>query len=316
MKKNDLVERLNKLDDLFSTEEERIYNNAQKIVDVNLSEIDSFENHPFKVNDNDELFEMADSIRESGVLVPAIIRPKNGRYEMISGHRRKRASEIAGKTTMPCIIRELTDDEATIIMVDSNMQREKILPSERAFAYKMKLEAIKHQGKKDILTLRPVVDKFSSAELVGKEFGESGRQVQRYIRLTELIPDILKFVDNNVLGNTPSIALRPAVEISFLSKEEQTMLSDFIECSLITPSLSQAIQLKELSQKSKLDYSTIENILNIEKPNQVQKLKINMNRLRNILPQNLVSEKEKEEFVIKAVEYYCKKKKERHQMER
>ena len=316
MKKNDLVERLNKLDDLFSTEEERIYNNAQKIVDVNLSEIDSFENHPFKVNDNDELFEMADSIRESGVLVPAIIRPKNGRYEMISGHRRKRASEIAGKTTMPCIIRELTDDEATIIMVDSNMQREKILPSERAFAYKMKLEAIKHQGKKDILTLRPVVDKFSSAELVGKEFGESGRQVQRYIRLTELIPDILKFVDNNVLGNTPSIALRPAVEISFLSKEEQTMLSDFIECSLITPSLSQAIQLKELSQKSKLDYSTIENILNIEKPNQVQKLKINMNRLRNILPQNLVSEKEKEEFVIKAVEYYCKKQKERHQMER
>lgn len=316
MKKNDLVERLNKLDDLFSTEEERIYNNAQKIVDVNLSEIDSFENHPFKVNDNDELFEMADSIRESGVLVPAIIRPKNGRYEMISGHRRKRASEIAGKTTMPCIIRELTDDEATIIMVDSNMQREKILPSERAFAYKMKLEAIKHQGKKDILTLRPVVDKFSSAELVGKEFGESGRQVQRYIRLTELIPDILKFVDNNVLGNTPSIALRPAVEISFLSKEEQTMLSDFIECSLITPSLSQTIQLKELSQKSKLDYSTIENILNIEKPNQVQKLKINMNRLRNILPQNLVSEKEKEEFVIKAVEYYCKKQKERHQMER
>lgn len=316
MKKNDLAERLNKLDDLFSTEEERIYNNAQKIVDVNLSEIDSFENHPFKVNDNDELFEMADSIRESGVLVPAIIRPKNGRYEMISGHRRKRASEIAGKTTMPCIIRELTDDEATIIMVDSNMQREKILPSERAFAYKMKLEAIKHQGKKDILTLRPVVDKFSSAELVGKEFGESGRQVQRYIRLTELIPDILKFVDNNVLGNTPSIALRPAVEISFLSKEEQTMLSDFIECSLITPSLSQAIQLKELSQKSKLDYSTIENILNIEKPNQVQKLKINMNRLRNILPQNLVSEKEKEEFVIKAVEYYCKKQKERHQMER
>ena len=316
MKKNDLSERLNKLDDLFSTEEERIYNNAQKIVDVNLSEIDSFENHPFKVNDNDELFEMADSIRESGVLVPAIIRPKNGRYEMISGHRRKRASEIAGKTTMPCIIRELTDDEATIIMVDSNMQREKILPSERAFAYKMKLEAIKHQGKKDILTLRPVVDKFSSAELVGKEFGESGGQVQRYIRLTELIPDILKFVDNNVLGNTPSIALRPAVEISFLSKEEQTMLSDFIECSLITPSLSQAIQLKELSQKSKLDYSTIENILNIEKPNQVQKLKINMNRLRNILPQNLVSEKEKEEFVIKAVEYYCKKQKERHQMER
>ena len=316
MKKNDLSERLNKLDDLFSTEEERIYNNAQKIVDVNLSEIDSFENHPFKVNDNDELFEMADSIRESGVLVPAIIRPKNGRYEMISGHRRKRASEIAGKTTMPCIIRELTDDEATIIMVDSNMQREKILPSERAFAYKMKLEAIKHQGKKDILTLRPVVDKFSSAELVGKEFGESGRQVQRYIRLTELIPKILKFVDNNVLGNTPSIALRPAVEISFLSKEEQTMLSDFIECSLITPSLSQAIQLKELSQKSKLDYSTIENILNIEKPNQVQKLKINMNRLRNILPQNLVSEKEKEEFVIKAVEYYCKKQKERHQMER
>lgn len=316
MKKNDLSERLNKLDDLFSTEEERIYNNAQKIVDVNLSEIDSFENHPFKVNDNDELFEMADSIRESGVLVPAIIRPKNGRYEMISGHRRKRASEIAGKTTMPCIIRELTDDEATIIMVDSNMQREKILPSERAFAYKMKLEAIKHQGKKDILTLRPVVDKFSSAELVGKEFGESGRQVQRYIRLTELIPSILKFVDNNVLGNTPSIALRPAVEISFLSKEEQTMLSDFIECSLITPSLSQAIQLKELSQKSKLDYSTIENILNIEKPNQVQKLKINMNRLRNILPQNLVSEKEKEEFVIKAVEYYCKKQKERHQMER
>ena len=192
MIKNDLKDKMLQLDNLFSTEEQRANDLAEKVVDIDLSEIEPFDKHPFKVEVNEELYNMADSIRENGVLVPAIVRPKNGRFEMISGHRRKAASEIAGKVTIPCIVRDLTDDEATIIMVDSNMQREKILPSERAFAYKMKLEAMKHQGKTFYMTLRPVVGKLSSAEIVGKEFGESGRNVQRYIRLTELIPELLQ----------------------------------------------------------------------------------------------------------------------------
>ena len=305
MIKNDLKDKMLQLDNLFSTEEQRANDLAEKVVDIDLSEIEPFDKHPFKVEVNEELYNMADSIRENGVLVPAIVRPKNGRFEMISGHRRKAASEIAGKVTIPCIVRDLTDDEATIIMVDSNMQREKILPSERAFAYKMKLEAIKHQGKSFYMTLRPVVGKLSSAEIVGKEFGESGRNVQRYIRLTELIPELLQLVDNDMLGNTPKIGLRPAVEISFLSKNEQSMLADFIDCNIVTPSLSQAIQLKELSKKGNLDYSTIEELLNVEKPNQIEKVKINKNKIRKILPKS-IHESQYEEFIIKSIEFYSK----------
>lgn len=317
MAKQDSKMHLPTIDDLFTTQEERDDLKLEKVVNLSISEIDDFPNHPFKVSDDDELMQLSESIKENGMLVPTLVRlKKDGRYEMISGHRRKRACELNGMTEIPCIVKKLTDEEATIIMVDSNMYREKILPSERSFAYKMKLDAIKHQGKRNILTSRQVVDKLGSADIIGKEFGDSGRKVQRYIRLTELIPEILNFVDNDILGNIPKIALSPAVEISYLTKEEQTMLLNYIEYNEVTPSLSQAIQLKELSQKGKLDYSTIERILNVEKPNQVQKLKINMNRLRNILPQNLVSEKDKEDFVVKAVEYYCKKQKERYQMER
>ena len=305
------------IDDLFSTQQERDDLKLEKVVNVPLSEIDDFPNHPFKVVDDDELIKMSISIKENGMLVPTIVRLKeDGRYEMISGHRRKRASELIGLADIPCIVKDLTDDEATIIMVDSNMYREKVLPSERAFAYKMKLEAIKHQGKRNDLTLRPFVEKLNSADLIGKEFGDSGRKVQRYIRLTELIPELLNFVDNEALGNVPKIALSPAVEISYLTKEEQSMLLDYIEYNEITPSLSQAIQLKDLSKKKQLDYVTIEKMLDVEKSNQIQKLKININKLKNILPLNLISEKEKEEFVIKAVEYYCKKQKERFESER
>lgn len=303
---------LPKVDDLFTTQKERDESKLEKVLNVSLLEIDDFPNHPFKVAENEELLNLATSIKENGMLVPTLVRMKeNGRYEMVSGHRRKKACEIIGLKEIPCIVKKLTDDEATIIMVDSNMYREKILPSERAFAYKMKLEAVRHQGKRNDLTLRPLVEKLNSADIIGQDFGDSGRQVQRYIRLTELIPELLQLVDNEMLGNIPHMALRPAVEISYLDKNEQVMLLDYIECNEVTPSLSQAIQLKTLSRKKRLSFDDIENMLSVEKPNQLPKLKIDINRLKNVLPRTLVSNKEKEEFVIKAVEYYCKKQKEK-----
>lgn len=303
---------LPKVDDLFTTQKERDESKLEKVLNVSLLEIDDFPNHPFKVAENEELLNLATSIKENGMLVPTLVRMKeNGRYEMVSGHRRKKACEIIGLKEIPCIVKKLTDDEATIIMVDSNMYREKILPSERAFAYKMKLEAVRHQGKRNDLTLRPLVEKLNSADIIGQDFGDSGRQVQRYIRLTELIPELLQLVDNEMLGNIPHMALRPAVEISYLDKNEQVMLLDYIECNEVTPSLSQAIQLKTLSKKKRLSFDDIENMLSVEKPNQLPKLKIDINRLKNVLPRTLVSNKEKEEFVIKAVEYYCKKQKEK-----
>src|SRR5699024_6001390 len=197
---------LPKLDDLFTTEEERNIASLEKVVDIKITDIDDFPNHPFKVIDNEDMEKMRDSIKENKVLVPALVRPKpNGRYEMISGHRRKRASELANKDTLPCIVRELTDDEATVIMVDSNIQREEILPSEKAFAYKMKLEALSHQGKRNDLTSRQAVEKLTTADEVGKEYNESGRQVQRYIRLTELVPELLDKVDNKDIAFLPAI---------------------------------------------------------------------------------------------------------------
>ena len=217
------------LDDIFTTQKERDEADLEKVVYISIKDIDDFPEHPFKVIENDEMKEMIDSIKEKGVLVPTIIRPKaNGRYEMISGHRRKKASELANIDTIPCIVRDLTDDEATIIMVDSNLQREKILPSEKAFAYKLKMEALKHQGKE---TLRPMVGKLETADFIGQQNNESGRQVQRYIRLTELIPELLKMVDNESLKLSPSMAFRPAVEISYLTKDEQTSLLDIMECN-------------------------------------------------------------------------------------
>ena len=283
------------VDDFFSTQEDREDKEKERVEQVNISDIVDFKNHPFKVEVNDEMIKMKQSIEEYGVLVPALVRPiQNGKYEMISGHRRKKASELANIKTIPCIIRNLTDDEATIIMVDSNMQREHILPSERAFAYKLKLEALKHQGKE---TLRPVVGKLESADIVGEANNESGRQVQRYIRLTELIPELLNLVDEE------RIAFRPAVELSYLSRDEQKILFDIIEYNDCTPSLSQAIQLKRLSNENKLTDEVMEALMEKEKPNQIEKYKVSAEKLKSLLPRNL-NEKEREDYIVKAVTYY------------
>lgn len=317
MEKKENKMHLPSLDDIFTTQKERDEANLEKVVNISIKDIDDYPQHPFKVLVNDEMQEMVDSIKEKGVLVPTIVRQKvDGRYEMISGHRRKKASELAELDTIPCIVRDLTDDEATIIMVDSNLQREKILPSEKAFAYKLKMEAISHQGKE---TSRPLVDKLKSVDIIAKENNDSSRQVHRYIRLTELIPELLQMVDNDVLKESPSMAFRPAVEISYLTKDEQTALLDLIECYDCTPSLAQAIKLKNMSQSNTLTIDDMEEIMEESKPNQTPKLKVSMNRLNNILPNTLKNDREREEYVIKAVEWYDKyqkKMRERKEQER
>lgn len=280
------------IDDLFSSQEDRDNAKLEKIVNINMNEIDDFPEHPFKVNVNDEMAEMVDSIKEKGVLVPTIVRQKeDGRYEMISGHRRKKASELIGMETIPCIARDLTDEEATIIMVDSNLQRERILPSEKAFAYKLKLEALSHQGKRTDLTSVPVAHKLKnkpSRQIIAEQVGESQDQIRRYIRLTYLIPKLLEYVDNDVIkdNDKPSIALRPAVELSYLKEDEQQQLLDYIDFNMVTPSLAQAIKLKNMSDKGTFNVDSMELLLEQEKPNQTPKLKVSMNRLSSVLPNN------------------------------
>lgn len=301
---------LPKLDDLFTTEEERTNAQLEKVIDIKISDIDDFPNHPFKVIDDDEMEKMKNSIIDNKVIIPALVRPKpDGRYEMISGHRRKRASELANKETLPCVVRELTDDEAIIIMVDSNIQREKILPSEKAFAYKMKLEALNHQGKRTDLTLSQVGTKLRTDEQVGAEYGDSRNTVQRFIRLTELIPELLELVDEK------QIALSPAVELSFLNDEQQYAVLDCIECNVATPSHAQAIRLKKMSQEGTLTTDDIEDILSEEKPNQIPKIKFNAIRIRNVLPKN-IEEKKIEDFVVSAIEFYQKHLQKQKSMER
>ena len=288
------------LDDLFSTQEERDNANLEKVIEIKITDITDFPNHPFKVKDDDEMDKMRQSVEQYGVVHPILVRPtKDGKYEMISGHRRKRASELANKETIPCIVRNLSDDEATIIMVDSNMQREEILPSEKAFAYKMKLEALGHQGKSTELTSGQVVRKLETADIIGKENDESGRQVRRYIRLTELIPELLEMVDDK------KIAFNPAVEISYLDEDNQYALLDCIEYSDATPSHAQAIVMKKLFQSGELDADKIDDILSEEKPNQKQKIKFDNDRIRNVLPKN-IEEPKIEDFVVKAIEHYSK----------
>ena len=295
------------LDDLFSTQDN---DNLEKIIDVNIDLIDDFPNHPFKVIDNEEMQQMKESIEENGVLVPVIVRPKeNGRYEMISGHRRKFASELALKDTIPCVVRDLSDDEATIIMVDSNMQREEILPSEKAFAYKMKLLALSHQGKRNDLTSCQVGTKFRSDIFLAEKSDDSARQIQRYIRLTELIPDLLEKVDQKI------IAFNPAVEISYLKENEQYILLDYIEYNDATPTHSQAINLKKLSLAGKLDENKIDEILSEEKPNQVPMMKFNERRIRSVLPKNIERDKI-EDYVIKSIEFYSRHIKQKNMSER
>lgn len=306
---------LPKLDDLFTTEEERTNANLEKVIDIKISNIDDFPNHPFKVIENDDMYNMRDSIKENGVLVPALVRPKpDGRYEMVSGHRRKFASQLADKETIPCIVRNLSDDEAIIIMVDSNLQREEILPSEKAFAYKMKLEALGHQGRRTDLeqgktTSDQLGRKLEITGVIGKDNGDSQTQVKRYIRLTELIPELLDLVDEK------QIALSPAVELSFLNDEQQYAVLDCIECNVSTPSHAQAIRLKKMSQEGTLTIDEIEDILSEEKPNQIPKIKFNATRIRNVLPKN-IEEKKIEDFVVSAIEFYGRHLQKQKAMER
>lgn len=293
------------LDDLFSTDESRAESQLEKVVTLNPAEISDFPNHPFKVKQDEAMAEMVDSIRKYGVLVPALVRPKeDGGYEMVAGHRRKFAAALAELTEIPCIVRNLTDDEATIIMVDSNLQRETILPSEKAFAYKMKLDAMKRQGQRNDLTSRQVGTKSRSDKQLADNSPDSARQIQRYIRLTELIPSILQMVDDK------KIALNPAVELSYLSKEQQESLYSTMECEDCTPSLAQAIKMKEFSKDGKLTDEVILSIMQEEKPNQKEQFKMPKERISKYFAPGTPAQKI-EDTIVKALELYRKRERQR-----
>ena len=294
------------VDDLFSTEEGRQDAKLEKIQEIPLSELHPFKNHPFKVKDDEAMFETADSIRQYGVLVPAIARPDpEGSYELVAGHRRHRASELAEKETMPVIIRNLDDDAATIIMVDSNLQRESLLPSERAFAYKMKLEAVKHQGARTDLTSVQLEQKLSARDRVAKEAGEkSGIQVMRYIRLTELIPELLNMVDEK------KIAFNPAYELSFLKPEEQKQLIDVMEDEQATPSLSQAQRMKKLSQAGKLNEDVMLGIMSEEKKD-VDRVVLTSETLQKYFPKSYTPLR-MQQTIIKLLEQWQRRRQQEH----
>lgn len=296
------------LDDLFSTDESRAEAQLEKVVTLNPADISDFPNHPFKVKQDEAMAEMVDSVKQYGVLVPALVRPKaDGGYEMVAGHRRKCAATLAGITEMPCIVRNLTDDEATIIMVDSNLQRETILPSEKAFAYKMKLEAMKRKGERTDLTSSPLDKKLkglTSAQQVSQKSGDSQPQIYRYIRLTELIPSVLDMVDSG------KIAFRPAVELSYLSKEQQQSLHDTMECEDCTPSLAQAVKMKEFSRDGKLTEEVILSIMQEEKPNQREQFKMPKERISKYFAPGTPAQKI-EDTIIKALELYRRRERQR-----
>ena len=292
------------LDDLFSTQDDREESNLERVVTLNPAEISDFPNHPFQVRQDDDMAEMVESIKKYGVLVPALVRPKeDGGYEMVAGHRRKFAAALAGIAEIPCIVRNLTDDEATIVMVDSNLQREKILPSEKAFAYKMKLEAMKRQGQRTDLTSSPLDNKLkgiTSAQQVSQKSGDSQPQIYRFIRLTELIPPVLQMVDDG------KIAFRPAVELSYLSKEQQQSLHETMECEDCTPSLAQAIKMKEFSKDGKLTDEVILSIMQEEKPNQKEQFKMPKERISKYFPAGTPAQKI-EDTIVKALDLYRKR---------
>ena len=299
-KKKSLEIPLASIDDLFSTQQQREDNGREKIVDLRLDEISDFPNHPFHVSMDNEMERLVESIKQNGVLVPALVRPKeSGGYEMIAGHRRKFASGLAGREEIPCIVRTLSDDESTIIMVDSNMQRENLLPSEKAFAFKMKLEAMKRQGMRTDLTSCQVGTKLSSAEKLGSETQESARQVYRYIRLTYLIPELLKRVDEG------KMAMNPAVEISYIPKELQEELLNAMEMEDCTPSYAQAKKMRKFLDMDKLSGDSILAIMQEEKPNQKEKIVLREERISKFIPPNIPL-KGREEYIIKALEYYAK----------
>ena len=278
--------------------------------DLPLAELQPFSRHPYKVRDDDAMRDMAESVKQYGVLSPAIARPlPDGGYELVSGHRRKRACELAGLETMPVIVRELDDDAAAILVVDSNLQREGLFPSERAFAYKLKLDALRHQGERTDLTSRQLVGKLEAADTIGESTGESGRQVQRYIRLTELIPPLLDMVDER------KIAFNPAYELSFLTKDEQTMLLDAMDSEQATPSLSQAQRLKQFSQRGELTAEVMRAIMSEEKKPEIDRITITGDRLRKYFPRSYTP-KQMEETIIKLLEQWQRQQKRRRAVER
>ena len=304
MAKNSVAGLLTSVDDLFSTQESRDEAKLERVINLSPAEISDFPNHPFKVRMDEEMQQMAESVKEHGVLVPALVREKpDGGYEMVAGHRRKRAAEMAELPEIPCIVRNLTDDEAIIVMVDSNLQREKILPSEKAFAYKMRLDAMKRQGQRTDLTSSPLATKFSKkrydqelAELVG----EGKDNIRRYIRLTYLLPEMLDMVDDG------KIALRPAVELSYLAEKEQHFLLDTMFSEDCTPSHAQAIKMRKFSQEGKLNPDVILSIMQEEKPNQKEQIKIPKERISRYFAPGTPVQKI-EDTIVKALELYRKR---------
>ena len=303
-KSREINMNLPSVDDLFTTQEERDQKNQEYVKDISIYEITDFPNHPFKVKMDDKMLETIESVRDHGVLVPALVREKpTGGYEMISGHRRKMASELAGKETMPCIVRNLSDDQAVIVMVDSNLQREEILPSEKAFAYKMKLEAMKHQGERVDLTCAQVGHKSDgrkSRDILAEQVGQSKNQIQRFIRLTELIPELLDMVDEK------KIALNPAYELSFLKKEEQVDLLDAMDSEQATPSLSQAQRLKKYSQEGHLTLDMMRVIMGEEKKSDLDRVTFTSDTLRKYFPKSYTPQR-MQETIIKLLEAWQKK---------
>ena len=289
------------VDDLFSTEESRADAQRERVMEIPLSELHPFQNHPFKVKDDEAMMETADSIRQYGVLVPAIARPDpNGGYELVAGHRRHRASKLAEKETMPVIVRALDEDAATIIMVDSNLQRESLLPSERAFAYKMKLDAMKHQGARTDLTSAQVGPKLTAAEKIAENSPDSKSQIKRFIRLTELVPELMDMVDEK------KIAFNPAYELSFLKKEEQVDLLDAMDSEQATPSLSQAQRLKKFSQEGHLSIDVMRAIMSEEKKSELDKVTLTSDTLRKYFPKSYTPQR-MQETIIKLLEAWQRK---------
>ena len=304
MVRSSVASKLTSVDDLFTTQAERDEQRLERVIEIPLEEISDFQNHPFKVRQDEAMMEMVESVRQYGVLVPALVRPKtDGGYEMVAGHRRKMACTLAERAVMPCVVRELSDDEAVIIMVDSNLQRETVLPSEKAFAYKMKLEAMKRQGQRTDLTSSPLDKKFhgkTSAQQLSEKTGDSQPQIYRYIRLTNLVPEILDMVDEG------KIALRPAVELSYLAEEEQRTLVDTIDCEDCTPSHAQAIKMRKFSEAGNLTDEVILSIMQEEKPNQKEQFKMPKERIAKYFPAGTPVQK-MEDTIVKALELYRKR---------
>ena len=289
--------KLPSLDELFSSQEERDDAKLKRIYEVPLDEIDPFPDHPYKVRDDEDMMNLVDSVKANGIITPATIRRKeDGRYEMLSGHRRLRACELAGLPTLRCEIVEMTRDEAIIFMIDSNCQRTEILPSEKAFAYKMRLEAMNRQGQRTDLTSGPVGQKYSREQL-SEDVGESGKQIQRYIRLTELIPELLERVDNREIG------LRPAVELSYIPKDIQRVIEESIEMEQCTPSHAQAIRMRRMCEDGKLTPEAVEAIMGEVKPNQIERVVIRTSKIRELFPENLPVSL-REDYVYHALKFY------------